>query len=83
LRGELEIKASRSEIAVAFPNVPPEAHTLSIRLYIRVRNVVVGLTTAVQPRRLVARMMPQRPTAVGCNRLLTVRRFSHFPSCRL
>ncbi len=30
----------------------------------------VGLTTAVQPRRLLPRMMPQRPTAVGCNRWL-------------
>ena len=32
--------------------------------------VVDGLTTAVQPRRLVPRMMPQRPTAVGCKRWL-------------
>ena len=31
---------------------------------------VFRLTTAVQPRRLLPRMMPQRPTAVGCNRWL-------------
>lgn len=35
LRGELEVKASRSEIAIAFSSIPPEVHESSIRLYIR------------------------------------------------
>jgi len=50
LRGELEVKAPRSEVAIAFSCIPPEAHRVSIRLYIRRRNVVVGLTTPNQPR---------------------------------
>jgi hypothetical protein len=45
LRRELEVKAPRSEIAIAFPRIPPEAHGLSIRLYIRRCTVVVGLTS--------------------------------------
>jgi hypothetical protein len=37
LRRELEIEASRSQIAVALPSIPPEAHTASIRMYILMR----------------------------------------------
>ena len=51
LRRELEVKAPRSEVAIAFPSIPPEAHGLSIRLYIRRCNVVVGLTLPVKRRR--------------------------------
>ena len=43
LRGELEVEAPRSEVAIAFSSIPPEAHEASIRLYIRRCNVAVGL----------------------------------------
>jgi len=50
LRGELEVEASRSEIAIAFPSIPPEAHDRSIRLYIRRCNGAVGLTVELSCR---------------------------------
>ena len=57
LRGELEVEAPHSEIAIAFPSVPPEAHALSIRAYIRRCNGVVGLT---QRRSAASRAHPTR-----------------------
>lgn len=47
LRRELEVEASLAQIAVALPSIPPKAHQLSIRLYIRSRKGTAGLTVAM------------------------------------
>jgi hypothetical protein len=79
LRREVEVEASLAQTAVALPSIPPEAHGVSIRLYIRRRNRMVELgsrRTRTLGMDFTTRQAPQRPSRLEDTSKATISRDS-------